>query len=292
MRIIIAGGSGFIGSYLKERFEELEYTVRTISRSGKDVSWSENALIKALNETDVLINLSGKSINSRFTAKNKQEILRSRIETTRALNSAVLKSKSAPAIWINASAIGIYEHTFGNDVLDEYSNRFSNDFLAEVVSKWEDEFFKIQTKETKKIALRTSVVLGNSGGAFSRLKLLTKTGLGGKQGNGNQVISWVHVEDYFRIILFVIENAANLEIVNVASPNPVLNEEFMHKLRKSVGMPIGIPAPAWLLKIASFFIGVDASLILDSSNVQSEVLRKNGFEFKFPSVESAFQNLK
>lgn len=291
MTILIAGGTGFIGSYLRKRFTDTGFDVHDISRSKGGVSWHLDDLVAAFEKADVLINLAGKSINTRFTEKNKKEILQSRINTTTLLNEAVARCIHPPKLWINASAAGIYRHTFEDKRLDELSGEYAGDFLGNVVRQWENTFFKSQFPLVRKIALRTTVVLGKQGGAFPRFNLLTALGLGGKQGLGKQMISWIHQEDYFRILLFLIANESISGIVNAAAPNPVTNASFMKELRSSKKALIGIPAPVRLLKIASFFIGVDDSLLLDSTNVDSKILNNRGFEFRFPTIDRAFEEL-
>lgn len=175
--------------------------------------------------------------------------------------------------------------------MNESSMDFAGDFLGNVVQQWEKAFFSTFIPNVRKVAIRTSVVLGNSGGAFPLFKLLAVTGLGGKQGNGRQMVSWIHVEDYYRIVLFLIQNTGISGTVNAAVPYPVSNQIFMKTLREVKRMPLGIPAPAWLLKIATFIVGVDASLILGSTNVNSETLKINGFEFQFPTIDKAFRDL-
>ena len=291
MNVLIAGGTGFIGNYLKNRFETSGHIVRLVSRSGMDVSWNLKDLIPELEKTDVLINLAGKSINSRFTEKNKELILQSRLKTTGILNEAVAACKNPPVLWINASATGIYKHTGQNQTLNESSMDFAGDFLGNVVQLWEREFFGTSIPGVRKTAIRTSVVLGKSGGAYPIFKLLAITGLGGKQGSGAQMVSWIHIEDYYRIILFIIEESGISGVINASAPFPVTNQIFMKTLRKAKRFPVGIPAPEWAIKLGTGIVGVDSSLILASSNVNSEILMKNGFEFRFPTVEKAFLDL-
>lgn len=291
MNVLIAGGTGFIGNYLKNRFEASGHIVRLVSRSGMDVSWNLKDLIPELEKTDVLINLAGKSINSRFTEKNKELILQSRLKTTGILNEAVAACKNPPVLWINASATGIYKHTGQNQTLNESSMDFASDFLGNVVQLWEREFFGTSIPGVRKTAIRTSVVLGKSGGAYPIFKLLAITGLGGKQGSGAQMVSWIHIEDYYRIILFIIEESGISGVINASAPFPVTNQIFMKTLRKAKRFPVGIPAPEWAIKLGTGIVGVDSSLILASSNVNSEILIKNGFEFRFPTVEKAFLDL-
>ncbi len=291
LHILIAGGSGFIGSYLKKRFEELGATVQIISRSGKDIGWSREELLNALENQDILINLAGQSINSRFTKNNKKEILRSRIETTALLNEVILTLENPPVLWINASASAIYKESFEEQVHDEHSTDFADDFLGNVVQQWEYEFFRKRTASTRKVAVRTSVVLGNGGGAFSRFRMLTRLGLGGFQGSGKQMISWIHLEDYFRAVHFIIHNENIQGVVNLSAPKPLSNRDFMCALRKSLKMLFGVPAPKWILRPTLKIIGIDASLVLNSSNFVSAVLKEEGFQFEYETAAEAFNHL-
>lgn len=290
MNILIAGGTGFLGSYLKKRFEESSNVVRVISRAGGDVSWDEKELISALENTDVLINLAGKSIDCRFTDENKHQILNSRIETTALLKNAVSKCKNTPKIWINASATGIYKHTIDKK-LNEYSVEFADDFLGKVVQKWEESFFSFDIPGIKKVALRTSVVLGKSGGVFPLLNRLSMLGAGGKQGNGNQMFSWIYVEDYFRIIQLIIANETINGVVNATAPNPVTNKYLMAAFKKTNKAIFAISSPKILLKIASYFLDFQPDLVLDSTYVNSQKLEDLNFEFTAPTVEKALELL-
>lgn len=285
MNILIAGGTGFLGSYLKKRFEENGDNVSIVSRNGNDVSWQLDDLIENLNHTDVLINLSGKSINCRFTDKNKEQILNSRIETTALLNQAVQKCENPPKLWINASATGIYKHTI-DESLDEYSTEYTDDFLGEVVQKWEQEFYGTDIKHVRKVDLRTSVVLSKTGGVFPLLNRLSKLGAGGKQGNGRQMFSWIGIEDYFRIIQFIIQNREIESAVNASSPYPVSNAELMKALNKRNKALIAIPSPKFLLYMASYVLNFQPDLVLDSTNAVSKKLKDANFQFIAPDISS------
>lgn len=291
MNILIAGGTGFIGSYIKKRFEENGDTVRVAAREGGDVSWDEADLTRALEKTDVLVNLAGKSINCRFTEKNKQAILKSRIETTRRLNNALGKCINRPKLWINASAAGIYKHTF-NEVQDEYAAAYGDDFLAEVVTKWEAEFYSVTFPETRKIALRTTVVLGKSGGVYPLLNRLSRFGLGGKQGSGKQMFSWIYVEDYFRILQFVIKEKTVEGAVNAAAPNPVTNKALMRAFKKTNKALLAVPSPEFLLQMSSYVLNFQPDLVLDSVNVSSRKLKELNFEFQADDIETALLKIK
>ena len=177
------------------------------------------------------------------------------------------------------------------NILYQEKGDFASDFLENVVQLCEREFIGTSIPGVRKAAIRTSVVLGKSGGAYPIFKLLAITGLGGKQGSGAQMVSWIHIEDYYRIILFIIEESGISGVINASAPFPVTNQIFMKTLRKAKRFPVGIPAPEWAIKLGTGIVGVDSSLILASSNVNSEILMKNGFEFRFPTVEKAFLDL-
>lgn len=159
-----------------------------------------------------------------------------------------------------------------------------------VAKAWEKAFFQTEAPKTLKTSLRTSIVLGKNGGAFIPLKRLTQFGLGGKQGKGNQFISWIHEKDFARAIEFIIEKEM-IGVVNIVSPKPIQNKDFMSELRKSLKMPIGIPTPKPILKIGAKIIGTETELVLKSRNVIPERLQENGFEFEFDTLEKAFKNL-
>jgi uncharacterized protein (TIGR01777 family) len=188
MNILIAGGTGFIGTYLKKRFEEKGENVKLVSRTGIDVPWVHQSLVDELEHTDMVINLAGKTINCRHTGENKKMILDSRIKATSLLGNAIAACKNPPLLWVNASASAIYK----SDTIapaTETSEHLADDFLADVVRRWETDFFSFKLPSTRQIALRTSVVLGRSKGAFPSLLRLTRLGLGGKVGNGKQIFS-------------------------------------------------------------------------------------------------------
>lgn len=290
MKVVITGGTGFIGRYLESRFRELNHEVFVVSRKSTQYGWDEQLLIELINGTDVLINLAGKTINCRHTSKNRMEILTSRLESTALLNKVIRKCQQPPKLFVNASASAIYRPTVELSHA-ENSTDFDNSFLADVVKQWENRFFEITAPTVRKVALRTSVVLGENGGALSPLYLLTHLGLGGRQGNGKQMFSWIHIEDYFQIILFAINNNTVEGVVNCTSPSPVANAQLMKGLRKVCKMPIGIPAPAFVIKMGAFFIGTESSLLLNSVNFKPEKLIESGYQFKYPNLMDALRQL-
>jgi len=290
MKILIAGGTGFIGSFISKRFAKNGIELHFVSRSEGHIQWNESELMKALEQTDVLINLAGKSINCRHTPENQKLILKSRLDTTIMLGEALLKCKHKPELWINASASAFYKSD--NEHCQTESNyEQGDDFLAKTVQNWEKTFFDYNTPNTRQVTLRTSVVLGKGGGAFQPLKMLTKFGLGGKAGSGKQYFSWIHIEDYFRIIEFVIEKKSIFGSINTTSPEPVTNAQFMKTLRQGMGCKIGLPAPEFAIRIGARFINTEAGLLLNPVRFCPELLLKNGFKFNYPTCESAVSEL-
>ena len=298
-KLIIAAGTGFLGQVLvnhfKDKFEEIIVLTRgksEIKNNVKYVNWDAKSFSGWENELEnatVLINLTGKSVDCRYTKANKEEIYNSRIESTRILNDAVLNCKIPPKHWLNSSTSTIYRFSLDKQMSEE-SGEIGNDFSMNIAKSWEKAFFETKTPRTLKTALRTSIVLGKNGGAFIPIKRLTKFGLGGKQGNGNQFISWIHEKDFARAIEFIIEKEM-IGIVNLISPKPISNTDFMAKLRREMKIPFGFPTPKLLLKIGAKIIGTETELVLKSRNVIPKRLQENGFTFKFETLEETFKDL-
>ncbi len=298
-KLVIAAGTGFLGQAIvndfKEKFEEIVILTRGDAKSQnkvKYVNWDAKTLTgwqATLENADLLINLAGKSVDCRYNDKNKAEILNSRVDSTNILNRAVLLCKQPPKHWLNSSTATIYRYSEDHQMTEEHGE-IGSDFSMNVAKAWEKSFFETKTANTLKTALRTSIVIGKNGGAFIPLKRLAQFGLGGKQGSGNQLVSWIHEEDFARAIEFIVENKM-LGVVNLVSPQPISNKEFMAKLRNALKVPIGIPAPKFLLKIGAKMIGTEPELVLKSRNVIPDRLTKSGFEFKFGTLDKAFKNL-
>ncbi|OOV18267.1 TIGR01777 family oxidoreductase [Flavobacterium sp. LM4] len=298
-KLIIAAGTGFLGQVLvnhfKNQFDEIVILTRGNSKTIdgiKYVNWNARTFSgweKELENAAVLINMAGKSVDCRYTQKNKKEILLSRIESTKILNKAVLNCQNPPKHWLNSSTATIYRFSLDKQ-MDETDGEIGNDFSINVALSWEKAFFKTETPNTLKTALRTSIVLGKKGGAFIPLKTLAKIGFGGKQGKGNQFVSWIHEEDFANAVDFIIQKEI-IGVINVVSSEPIRNVDFMQKLRKTVGFPFGIPMSNFLLEIGSFFIRTETELVLKSRNVIPKRLLENGFQFKFRAIDEAFKNL-
>jgi uncharacterized protein len=289
-KVILAGGTGFIGTYLQARFRAMGFEVRVVSRHGGDLTWKREELVRAFDGAYAVINLAGASINCRHTIENKTLILESRIDATNAIGQALQQCAAPPNIWVNASASAIYKPSFSKK-MTESETELAEGFLADVIKQWEHTFFSYHLRATRQVALRTSVVLGRDGGALIPLVNLTKWWLGGKQGAGKQLFSWIHVEDYFQILLFLFENESVSGVVNCTSPFPVANKNFMATLRKVMGVSVGLPAPTIAIKIGARLIGTEPELILDSCNMVPQRLIDSGFEFKFPELGKALEDL-
>ncbi|WP_042149374.1 TIGR01777 family oxidoreductase [Paucisalibacillus sp. EB02] len=290
-KIILAGGTGFIGTYFEQRFRELGYQVLIISRQENHISWDDKeGIINALEGADLIVNLAGKSINCRYNDKNKQEIIHSRIATTKKLRECMLACNHPPNVWMNSSTVTIYRDAEDRP-MTEADGEIGTGFSVDVASKWEEEFLKFDLPNTRQIALRIAIVLGKDGGAFTPYRNLVKFGLGGKQGNGKQKISWIHIEDLFRIVLFLLDRKDLKGVFICSSPNPVSNEEFMMSLRKSMGKRLGLPATKWMLELGAFLIRTESELVLKSRWVLPGKLNQAGFEFSYSELESTFQDI-
>lgn len=298
-KIVIAAGTGFLGQVLVHHFQKkavdiviltrgrskIKNTVRYIHWNAKTMTGWEHELENA----DVLINLAGKSVDCRYTTKNKSEIIASRVESTVILNKAVLQCTNPPKHWLNSSTATIYRHSIDKQ-MDEVTGEIGFDFSMNVARMWEKAFFQTETPQTKKTALRTSIVLGKNGGAYVPLKKLAYLGFGGRQGSGNQFVSWIHEKDFARAVAFIIDKEME-GVVNVVSPEPIRNRNFMKALRDSKNIPIGIPIGTLLLKLGAKIIGTETELVLKSRNVIPKRLQENGFKFIYGDIEKAMGKL-
>lgn len=298
-KIVIAAGTGFLGSILIEYFKGKadEIVILTRGKSSttgniKYVQWNARTFggwETELENSDVLINLAGKSVNCRYNERNKNEIMASRLNSTAILNKAVLQCKKPPKHWLNSSTATIYKGSYYKQ-MDEVNGDKGFDFSMKVARAWEKVFFRTETPQTLKTALRTSIVLGKNGGAYPMLRKLAKLVMGGKQGNGRQYVSWIHEHDFTRAIEFVI-NTQTEGVINIVSPTPIRNNNFMKAIVKQVKAPFAIPVSKTMLEIGAKIIGTETELILKSRNVIPKRLQENGFTFTYPDLSTALQNL-
>jgi len=299
-KIVLAGGNGYLGGLLARHFSSLAEEViilarkpQTIDRNIKTIVWdgkTESTWKSAFENTDLLVNLCGKNVNCRYTKRNREEIINSRVIPTRLLGKIISKLTHPPKLWINLSSATIYRHA-EDYAQDEYSGEIGNGFSIDVCKAWENSFFENVTPNTRKVALRMGIVLGRTDGAFPRLLNLVKLGLGGKQGNGSQYVNWVHQHDAIHSIEWLLKDETVSGIVNCAAPKAETNKTLMKTIRKSYGAPFGLPTPEWLLSIGAAIIGTETELILKSRWVKPAVLLDNGFEFKYEKIEEAIYGI-
>lgn len=294
--ITIAGGSGFLGQVLENHFSKKGYTIYILTRSpqrNNELYWNAKDIgnwTEVLEQTDILINLTGKSVDCRYTDKNKALIYDSRIDSTHLLGLAINLCNQPPSIWINSSTATIYKHSTDKRMTEDNGD-IGNDFSMNIAKSWEKTFYSITNPKTRKIALRTSIVLGKNGGAIKPLKNLVRLGLGGKQASGNQKVSWIHQFDFARAVEFLITNNQLSGSFNLSVPNPTNNKTLMKTFRKVMKAPIGISHPKWLVKFGAKLIGTEPELVLKSRNVVPKRLIKNNFQFQFIDIEKALSDL-
>jgi uncharacterized protein (TIGR01777 family) len=298
-KIIIAGGSGFLGHYLSSALSEKGYDVVVLSRhedtasNPRKVKWDGRKVEAWADELEgafAVINLAGESVSKHWSTESKLAMLESRIFSTQAIGDAITASAKPPQVWINSSATGYYGNR-GDEILAETSPAGpKGSFLVDVCVAWEDEQMRVATPKTRKAHIRTGVVLGRGGGAFEPLLSLTKFFLGGKVGSGQQYVSWIHVADLVGIYCWVLENEIS-GAVNGTAPEPVTNEELMTMFRAILRRPWAPPVPAFLLKLVSALGGPEASLLLEGQRALPAVAQEKGYEFRFPRLREALVDL-
>ncbi|GIP44692.1 NAD-dependent epimerase [Paenibacillus sp. J45TS6] len=288
-KVVLAGGTGFIGQFFEKKCKEKGDTVYIISRQEGHISWDDKqSIIEALEGAELLVNLAGKSVNCRYNERNKREILESRKRTTRILGEAIEACIEPPKLWINSSTATIYRHAEDRPMTEE-QGEIGTGFSVDVAKAWEEAFFSFSLDQTRQVALRISIVLGKDGGVMTPYLYLTRFGLGGKQGPGTQKFSFIHVEDLYRIVQFIQQREDLRGVFNAATPYPVSNEKLMAEMRKKMNVPIGIPTPGWMLEMGAVFIRTETELILKSRWVVPERLLAEGFEFRYPTIEDTLE---
>jgi uncharacterized protein (TIGR01777 family) len=306
-KIILAGGSGFLGHTLAGHFLSAGYSVTNLTRSPKpmvngvrELQWDARTVGDWTSELEVataVINLTGRSVNCRYSAENRVLILESRVHSTRVIGEAIARCKTPPLVWLNASTATIYQHTFG-PAWDEAGNicgtREAKDgFSVQVATEWEQALSKAPTPATRKVAMRTAMVLGNDkNSVFPMLCRLARFGLGGNMGDGRQFVSWIHQADFCRAVEWLITRQELRGAVNLCAPNPLSNADMMKAFREVVGMPVGLPAARWMLEVGAFALRTETELILKSRRVSPRRLVNSGFKFHFPFLREALKDLR
>ncbi len=287
-RIVIAGGSGFIGQTLAEFLSRRNFEIVVLTR-GKDesrgdiryVTWDGKTAAAWTGELDgaaAVINLAGRSINCRFAEENRSQILDSRVNSTHALANAVAGTATPPPLFVQTSGIGYYRSS-DERVIDENAPAGS-DFMAEVCRHWEGALHEFALPATRKVILRIGIVLGRSGGALSVLERLAKAYLGGAAGSGRQFVSWIHIDDLMRIAVAAIELHDLSGVFNATTPNPVTNAELMRELRRVLRRPWSPPVPAPLVRLGGWLMGREGGLALQSFRILPKRLLDAGFTFE------------
>ncbi|HKW56541.1 MAG TPA: TIGR01777 family oxidoreductase [Candidatus Acidoferrum sp.] len=308
LRVVIAGGNGHVGNVLAPYFHSRGHSVVVLARTTHlkpwpMVAWDGEHLrewMKELEGADAVINLVGRSVNCRYSAAHRREILESRVKSTRLLGVAIAKLKNPPLVWLNASTATIYRHALDR-AMDERTGEIGGHeagapatwkFSIEVATKWEESFFAACLPKTRRVALRSAMIMSpEHGGIFDTLLRLVRLGLGGPAGSGTQYVSWIHEQDFARAIEFLVAHQEIEGAVNVAAPEPLPNSEFMLALRKAWGARIGLPAREWMLRIGAVLLRTETELILKSRRVVPGRLLDAGFRFQFPCWPVAAEGL-
>ncbi len=298
--IVVAGGSGYLGQVLAEYFTGqarpvviLSRRANKVSRFARFVQWDGETLgpwTRELENAAAVINLSGRSVNCRYHEKNKREIYDSRLRPTHILGQAMALCAVPPKVWLNASSATIYRHALDRP-MDEATGELGEGFSVDVCRQWEKTFFDFPLQRTRMVALRTAIVFGPGGPAFAAFHRLVKFGLGGRMGPGTQFVSWLHAEDFAGAVEWLIEQSQLKGPVNLASPNPLTNREFMRVFRQMCHRSIGLPAATWMLKIGAALLGTETELILKSRRVVPGRLLAAGFQFKYPQWREALPDI-
>ncbi len=304
MKVVIPGGSGHVGGILARAFRASGDDVVVLSRGVGEgsVAWDGRTLgpwAATIDGADVVINLAGRSVNCRYGADNRAEILRSRLESTRVVGEAIAQARQPPRVWLQASTATIYAHRYdapndevsgmvGNGPGEPYTWHFSID----VATAWEQALDNALTPRTRKVAMRTAIVMApESGGPFHTLYNVARLGLGGAIGDGRQFVSWIHDTDLVRATRWLIERADISGVVNLAAPNPLPYVDFMRALRRACGMPLALPAAKWMIEVAMWLLQSESELVLKSRRVVPGRMLANGFTFEYPEWPAAAREL-
>ena len=308
MKVVIPGGSGQVGTILARSLHAEGHEVVILSRAPgaapwRFVDWDAKTLgnwAREIDGADVVINLAGRSVNCRYNAENRREILESRVDSTRVVGEAVAAAARPPRVWLQASTATIYAHRYdaANDEATGIIGGAEPDvpetwrFSIDVATSWERALDEAPAPHTRKVKLRAAVIMSpDRGGIFDTLLGLVRRGLGGTSGDGRQYVSWVHHEDFVRAVRWLIDHDAIAGPVNIAAPHPLPNKDFMRALRKAWGMPIGLPAAKWMLEIGALAMRTETELVLKSRRVVPGRLLQAGFSFKFPDWPEAARDL-
>ncbi|HLK13791.1 MAG TPA: TIGR01777 family oxidoreductase [Fimbriimonadaceae bacterium] len=302
MKIVMAGGTGMVGTALR-RYLAREADVVILSKRPGNVKWDAATLgdwAAELEGADVVINLAGKSINCRYTTENMTELTHSRIASTRVIGQAIAAAKNPPKLWLQASAASIYAHRYDAPNDEEHGLIGGTEpnlppkwkAIVGLVKAWEAELDNAKTPSTRKIAMRSTIVMSpDKGGPFEHFAKAAKWGVGGRVGTGKQYVSWIHEEDFANAVWFLMEQEEISGPVNMTAPSPLPNWEFMEDVREAFGTRIGLPVPRWLLEPTMALMKSESELLLKSRRVIPGKLLNAGFEFKYETWGKACNEL-
>ena len=299
-KMVIAGGTGYLGQVLVRYFKSLGYECVILTRQRQHshekvrfVQWDAKSLgdwMEELENAEALINLTGRSVNCRYNAQNRLDIFNSRQLSTLVLGEAILQCKNPPLVWLNSASATIYRHAQDRP-MDEFEGEIGNGFSVEVCKLWEHTFNGFNLPKTRKIVLRSALVLGNGGGVFPEFKKLVQMGLGGKMGIGEQMVSWIHERDFANAVHFLIENPTFSGIFNLSAPMSLSNNTMMSSLRRQMKINFGLSSTVWMLKLGTWLKQTELELVLKSRWVVPTRLKSVGFDFEFTEFENAVDNL-
>lgn len=308
MKIVLPGGSGQVGTVLARAFHAEGHDVVVLSRDPKRAPWrvvewdgeTSGSWARELEGSDAVVNLAGRSVNCRYGAENRREIMDSRIRSTRIVGEAIALAKRAPRVWLQASTATIYAHRF-DAANDEASGILGGsepgvpdtwNFSIDVATSWERAVDEARTPGTRKVKMRSAIIMSpDRDGPFDMLLRLVRLGLGGKAGDGRQFVSWIHDADFIAAVRWLIDHEDVEGAVNLAAPNPLPNAEFMRALREAQGVRLGLPASRWMLEVGAFLLRTETELILKSRRVVPGILEERGFRFAFPTWPEAAVDL-
>lgn len=304
MKLLLAGGSGYLGRLVAKHFGAKGWEVITLARGPvalagpfeKAVAWDGKSVgpwLAEVSGADLWLNLAGRTVNCRYTKKNRREMRNSRTESTKALGLALAAMPEAdrPKLWLNSSTATIYRHA-EDRAQTESTGELGKGLSVDIAKAWEGVFFSCAKPGTRMVALRSAMVFGpGTDGIYGAFAGLAKLGLGGAHGNGRQYVSWIHIEDFCAALEFLLGRPDLSGPVNLAAPDPRPNREFQAALRRSLGIPFGLPSPEWLLEIGAFFRRTESELLLKSRRVVPERLIEAGYAFRFPKLEPALADL-
>jgi len=296
-RVVVAGGSGFLGRSLARYLLAAGYEVDVLTRAktqsvvGNAIIW-DGAIVgdwaRCVDGAAAVINLTGKSVNCRYNTENRGEITASRVNSVRAIEGAVTKAGSPPPVWIQSASLAIYGSP-GADVCDETTPEGTG-FSPEVCRQWESTFNESITPSTRKVLLRIGIVLGRDGGALETLTPLARWGLGGRVGNGRQYVSWIHIEDFNRMVEMCMARPDMSGVYNATAPDPVTNAAFMRTLRHAVHRPWSPPVPAWAVRLGTVVMRTESELALGGRRCLPKRILEQGFDFQHADLGAALQD--